>query len=264
MKVLQQRVGEGEDAPTFWNSRTETASRVRGRIELVLGWAKAQKLRGGDNPASWNGCLKHLLPAKSRVAPVEHHKALPYCEVPAFMAELRTIDCHAARALEFTILTAVRTNDTIGAAWDEIDRSAKTWTIPAGRLKGQKGKRKSDHVVPLCRRVLEILDGLDKDATRIFALSEMAMRRFLRNLRPGAELTVHGMRSSFKDWCSDQTGYPNEMSELALAHTVSDKVEAAYRRGDMRDKRRRMMDDWAGYCASPPAAKDNVVALRAL
>jgi integrase len=265
MKVLQQRVGEGEDAPTFWNSRTETASRVRGRIEAILGWAKAQKLRDGDNPASWTGSLKHLLPAKSQVAPVEHHKAVPYREMPSFMAELRANSSLSARALEFTILTAVRTNDTIGATSREIDRTAKTWTIPAARLKGQKGKRKSDHVVPLSARALEILDDLAKgDATApIFPLSNMAMLELLRGMRPGADLTVHGMRSAFKDWASEQTAYPNEVSEMALAHTVSDKVEAAYRRGDMRDKRRRLMEDWGAYCASPPAAKDNVVALRA-
>jgi integrase len=265
MKVLQQRVGKGEEAPHFWNSKTETASRVRGRIEAILGWARAQKLRTGDNPASWID-LKHLLPAKSQVAPVEHHKALPYAEMPGFMAALRANDCLSARALEFTILTAVRTNDTIGATEGEIDREAKSWTIPAGRVKGKKGARKRDHIVPLSDRALEILGGSKGDATSpVFALSNMAMLELLRDMRPGEELTVHGMRSSFKDWCSEQTAYPNELSELALAHTVSDKVEAAYRRGDMRDKRRRMMDDWAKFCASPSTANkgDNVLPLRA-
>jgi integrase len=209
--------------------------------------------------------LKHLLPEKSTVAPVEHHKALAYAELPAFMVELRQNKCLSASALEFTILCAVRTGDTIGATWGEIDREERTWTIPGARLKGTKGKKRRDHVISLADRALEILDALPRgDATApIFGLSNMAMLELLRDMRPGQDLTVHGMRSAFKDWCSEQTAYPNEMSELALAHTVSDKVEAAYRRGDMREKRRKMMADWSRFCASPPKAKgDNVVALR--
>jgi len=264
MKVLQQSVGKGDGAPTFWNARTETASRVRGRIESILGWARVQELRTGDNPATWVDNIELLLPAKNQVNPVEHHKALFYGDMPAFMAALRANRSLSAKALEFTILTAVRTNDTIGATWGEVDRKAKTWTIPAARLKGKKGKLRPDHVVPLSDRALEILNGLPIGGATapIFLLSNMAMLELLRDARPGEELTVHGMRSSFKDWCSETTDYPNEMSELALAHTVSDKVERAYRRGDQREKRARMMADWAGYCASPPAATDNVVALR--
>lgn len=179
------------------------------------------------------------------------------------MAELRKNDCVAARALEWTILTACRTGDTLGATWAEIDRDAKTWTIPAGRLKGRKGKRQTDHVVPLSRRALEILDSAPKAAMgdRIFRISGNSMFLLLSEMRPG--LTTHGFRSTFKDWCSETTGFANELSELALAHAVGDKVEVAYRRGDMREKRRKMMSDWASYCASPPRAKgDNVVALR--
>jgi integrase len=270
LKVLEQLVGGGEAAPTFWIARTETASRVRGRIENVLDWAKAKKLRDGDNPARWKGLLDKLLPAPSKVSPVEHHKALPYADLPRFMAELRRRDSLSARALEYTILTAARTSDTIGAVRSEVDRAGGLWTVPAGRLKGKKGTRKRDHVVPMSDRALEILEGQPERSAYVFAneagepLSNMAMLELLQGMGFGADLTVHGFRSTFKDWCTEQTGFPNEMSEMALAHTVSDKVEAAYRRGDMREKRRRMMDDWAAYCVSPPAEKGgNVVPMRA-
>jgi integrase len=274
MKVLQQPVGNGPDAPTFWNARTETASRVRGRIEKVLDWARAQKMRDGENPARWKGLLENLLPARSQVSPVEHRKALPYADIPKFMAELRRRDSVSARALEFTVLTAARTGDTIGAKRSEIDDKSRTWTVPAARLKGRRGARRRDHVVPLSDRAIEILDDLGQDADYLFAnengdpLSNMAMLELLQGMGFGEDLTVHGFRSTFKDWCAEQTAYPNEMSEMALAHTVSDKVEAAYRRGDMRERRRRLMTDWARYCASPPskarqaATDDRVVALR--
>jgi integrase len=227
-------------------------------------------MRHGENPARWKGLLDKLLPARSRVAPVEHHKALPYADLPRFMAELRRRDSLSARALEYTILTAARTNDTIEAVRIEVDREGCTWTVPAARLKGKKGARKRDHVVPLSDRALQILNDLSRRSEYLFPhdngepLSNMAMLELLQGMRFGEDLTVHGFRSTFKDWCSEQTGYPNEMSEMALAHTVSDKVEAAYRRGDMREKRRQLMADWATYCESPPAAtKGNVVPLRA-
>jgi integrase len=268
LKILQQPIGTEPGAPSFWTARTETANRVRGRIETVLDWARARKLRDGENPARWKGLLDKLLPAKSQVAPVEHHKALPYADLPRFMAELRSRDSPSARALEFTILTAARTSDTIGAVGNEIDREEGTWTVPAARLKGKKGARKRAHIVPLPDRAMEIVAA--PGSQFLFAnesgepLSNMAMLELLQGMGFGEDLTVHGFRSTFKDWCSEQTAYPNEMSELALAHTVSDKVEAAYRRGDMREKRRRLMADWAAYCASPAAAKkDNVVSLRA-
>jgi integrase len=244
----------------IWNTKTETASRVRGRVEKVLDRAKVLGLRTGENPARWTGHLDQLLPKKSQVAPVEHHEALPYAELPQFMTELRRLESVSARALEFTILTAARTGDVIGATWDEIDRNEGLWTVPAGRLKGKKGARMRDHVVPLSGRALEIIDSQREGLSKyLFAhddgtmLSNMAMLECLRGLRPG--LTVHGCRSTFKDWCSEQTAYPNEMSEMALAHTVSDKVEAAYRRGDMREKRRRLMDDWATFAANHVTAK---------
>ncbi|RXH31985.1 tyrosine-type recombinase/integrase [Bradyrhizobium zhanjiangense] len=270
LKVLEQPVGDQPDAPTFWEARTETASRVRGRIENVLDWAKARNLRDGDNPARWKGLLDKLLPPKAQVAPVEHHKALPYADLPGFMADLRRRNSLSARALEFTILTAARTSDTIGAVRSEIDREGALWTVPAARLKGRKGTRKRDHVVPLCDRALQILEDVPKRSEYLFAheedgqpLSNMAMLELLQGMGYGEDLTVHGFRSTFKDWCSDETEYPNEMSEMAIAHTVPDKVEAAYRRGNMRRKRRQMMLDWAAYCESLPATKTNVVPLRA-
>jgi integrase len=271
LKVLQQPVDKNKpDGLTFWIARTETANRVRGRIENVLDWAYAKKLRDGENPARWKGLLDHLLPERSTVAPVKHHKALPYADLPRFMAELRRRNSLSAKALEYTILTAARTSDTIGAVRTEIDRGEVLWTVPAARLKGRRGRRKRDHVVPLSDRALAILDDLPQDTKNLFAhygdepLSNMAMLELLQGMGFGEDLTVHGFRSTFKDWCSEQTGYPNEMSEMALAHTVSDKVEAAYRRGDMRDKRRRLMADWAAYCERlPKAAKANIVPLRA-
>jgi integrase len=250
-----------------WNTKTETASRVRGRIEKVLDRAKALKLRSGDNPARWTGHLDQLLPKRSQVAPVEHHEALPYAELPQFMTELRRLESLSARALEFTILTAARTGDTIGAVRSEIDRKEGLWTVPAGRLKGKKGARMRDHVVPLSDRALQILEGLSEGPSEyLFAnddgspLSNMAMLECLRGLRPG--LTVHGCRSTFKDWCSEVTAFPNEMSEMALAHAVADKVEAAYRRGDMREKRRRLMDDWATFANRPASSASKIVPIR--
>ena len=252
----------------IWSTKTETASRVRGRIEKVLDRAKALKLRSGDNPARWTGHLDHLLPAKSQVAPVKHHEALPYTDLPQFMGKLRQRDSLSARALEYTILTAARTGDTIGAVRSEIDRKEGTWTVPAARLKGKKGARLRDHVVPLSDRALQILDGLPEQSLYLFAseegepLSNMAMLELLRGMGFGEGLTVHGFRSTFKDWASEVTAYPNEMSELALAHAVADKVEAAYRRGDMREKRRRMMQGWATFANRPASSASKIVPIR--
>jgi integrase len=258
----------------IWNSKTETASRVRGRIEKVLDRAKALKIRSGENPARWKGHLDQLLPARSQVAPVEHHTALPYRELPAFMVRLRDADSVSARALEWTILTIARTGDTIGAKWQEINEAERTWTIPAGRLKGRRGAGRNDHVIPLSDRALDILHNMPREGDYIFpggkegrGLSNMAMDQLLKGMGYDSDAaTVHGFRSTFKDWCSEQTGYPNELSELAMAHTVSNKVEAAYRRGDMREKRVQLMRDWADYCASSPSAmksQSNPVGIRA-
>jgi integrase len=184
---------------------------------------------------------------------------MPYRDLPAFMQSLNQRNSDSARALEFTILTAVRTSDTIGMTDTELDLKAKTWTIPAARIKGKKGARKRDHVVPLCDRAIEILEAMPRTKGRPFALSNMAMLNFLQGIKACEDFTVHGFRSTFKDWCSEHTEYPNEVSEMALAHTVSDKVEAAYRRGDMRDRRRRLMEDWESYCKGLPAKADNVI-----
>jgi integrase len=254
----------------IWTAKTETASRVRGRIEKVLDRAKALGLRSGDNPARWSGHLSELFPAKSQVAPVEHHPALPYADLPAFMAKLRAKDSISSRALEYTILTACRTGDTIGAVHTEIDTGNGLWTIPKERVKGKKGARRKDHIIPLSKRALAIIAGVPKGEF-LFpgesdngALSSAAMSELLKGMGYAPDLaTVHGFRSTFKDWCGDMTSFPNEMSEIALAHTVSDKTEAAYRRGDMIEKRRRMMEAWAKYCASPSVRTDNVVSIGA-
>jgi integrase len=251
----------------IWNTKSETASRVRGRIESVLNWAKVREYRLGDNPARWRGHLDNVLPRRSKVQKVKHHPALPYAEIPAFMGELRDRQDVSARALEFTILTAARTGEVIGARWSEIE--GKVWTIPAERMKGGK-----EHQVPLTKRVLAILDSVPREGSFVFpgaragkALSNMAMLELLRGMR-SAGSTVHGFRSSFRDWAAERTNYPDFVVEKALAHVVADKVEAAYRRGDLFEKRRRLMDDWSAYCASPGRPSrmkggENVVAMRA-
>jgi integrase len=248
----------------IWKTKTETASRVRGRIEKVLDRAKALKLRTGDNPAAWRGHLDQLLPAKSQVSPVENHVALPYAELPAFMTKLRTMRSVSARALEFLILTAARTGDVIGATRQEVNKAEALWTVPATRLKGKRGARRRDHTVPLSKRALAALDAVPVDGAFLFpggkegaGLSNAAMSELLKGL--GHAVTVHGFRSAFKDWAADETDYANELSEMAMAHTVSDKVESAYRRGNMREKRRRMMDDWSAYCDGKAVGGDNVV-----
>lgn len=251
----------------IWTTKTETASRVRGRIETVLSWARARGYRNGENPATWRGHLDQLLPARSQVAPVEHHSALPYAELPPFMAKLRAKEGVSARALEYTILTAARTGDTIGAKHKEIDRSEKLWTIPAARVKGKKGARKRDHVVPLSGRALAILKDIPTEGNFVFpggkegkGLSNAAMSELLKGMGHAADAaTVHGFRSTFKDWCMEQTAYGDELSEMALAHTIKDKVKAAYHRGDMLDKRRRLMSDWAAYCDGKAMGGNNVV-----
>jgi integrase len=247
----------------IWQEKPETATRARGRIESVLSWATARELRKGENPARWRGHLDKLLAAKSKLARVKHHDALAYTEVPTFMADLRGRGGISARALEFTILTAARTGEAIGARWSEFDLSAKLWTVPAERMKAGK-----EHRAPLSDRAVEILSIFPRDGDFVFAgrksdrpISNMAMLELVRGIR-GMGATVHGFRSSFRDWAAEQTSYPTEMAEMALAHTVGDKVETAYRRGDMLEKRRRLMADWAAYCERAPAERDNVVPIR--
>ncbi|PDT58874.1 integrase [Bradyrhizobium diazoefficiens] len=255
----------------IWTTKTETASRVRGRVEKILDRAKAIGLRDGDNPARWIGHLDQLLPRKTQVAPVEHFAALPYKQLPAFMKKLRKRDGISARALEFTILNITRTANTIGAKWSQIDEKEQTWTIPGELMKGKKGKRRPDHTIPLSDRAMAILQDLPREGDFVFpgakegaGLSNMAMAETLREMGyEGDTATVHGFRSTFKDWASEQTSYANELTEMAMAHIVSNKVEAAYRRGDMREKRRRLMEDWAGYCEGQKVGGDNVVAIGA-
>jgi len=255
----------------IWQTKTVTATRVRARIEAVLDWARAVDLRRGDNPAEWSGYLEHLLPSPSAVSPVSSHAALLYAELPAFMEDLRDKDGVSALALEWTILTVARTADTTGARWREIDLKERTWTVPGERLKGKRGKPRRDHVVPLCDRAIEILEIVPTEGDFIFpgqragaGLSGAAMDQMLKGMGyAGDRATVHGFRSTFKDWAADQTHYPNELTEMAMAHAISNKVEAAYRRSDMREKRRRLMQDWSDYCAGRGVTGDNVVSIGA-
>ena len=240
----------------IWQTKSETASRLRGRIEAILDWAKVRGYRDGENPARWKGNLDHLLPARAKVQKVKHHSALPYAEIGAFMKNLRQQDGTSALAFEFAILTACRTGEVLNATWAEIDLKANTWTIPGDRMKAGQ-----EHRVPLSGRAIEILEQMGKThATKperpIFPgkrykkpLSNMAFLMLLR--RMGREdLTAHGFRSTFRDWVAEQTSFPREVAEMALAHTIGSKVEAAYRRGDLFEKRRKLMDDWACACIS--------------
>lgn len=236
----------------IWRTKTETASRLRNRIELVLDWATARGYRDGLNPARWRGHLDKLLPAPGRIAKADHHAALPVGEVGAFMARLRTAEGIGARALEFAILTAARSGEVRGATWAEIDTDAKVWTVPAERMKAGK-----EHRVPLSEAALKLLQSLPrvKGVDYVFAaprggqLSDMTLTAVLRRLEVPA--VPHGFRSTFRDWAAERTSYPREVAEMALAHTIGDKVEAAYRRGDLFEKRRLMMADWATFCAKP-------------
>lgn len=262
MKVLEQEVRNAPDerrAP-LWAARPETAGRLRGRIESILDWARARGYRDGENPARWRGHLDKLLPARGKIRKIEHHAALPYNELPDFVSALRTQDGISARALEFTILTAARTGEVIGARWSEIDIGEKLWTIPAERMKAGK-----EHRVPLSAQAMTIVremkplaqatDRSSEATAFVFPggkrgqpLSNMAFLMLLRRMERG-DLTAHGFRSSFRDWAAERTNFPSEVAEMALAHTVSSKVEQAYRRGDLFERRRRMMTAWSTFCA---------------
>jgi integrase len=239
----------------IWTTKPETASRVRGRIERILDWAKVRGYRDGDNPARWRGHLNHLLPARGKIRKVKHHAALPYGEIPAFLAALRTRNAVAARALEFAILTAARTGEVIGAKWDEIDLDGRVWTIPAARMKAGE-----EHRVPLSDNAAEILKHMKKDqqndqvfpGDRRAALSNMAFLMLLRRMGRD-DITAHGFRSTFRDWVEEQTDTLRAVAEMSLAHTIGNAVEAAYRRGDLFEKRRVLMSKWASYCTRPKA-----------
>jgi integrase len=228
----------------IWTTKTETAARVRMRIERILSWATVQGYRSGDNPARWDKHLDNLLPPQSKVAPVKHHAALPFADVPGFIGEMRERDGLAGEALEFMILTAARTGEVIGAEWGEFDLKAKAWTVPAGRMKSAR-----EHRVPLSDRAIEILKDQPRAAARVFPLSNMAFLQLLKRMGR-AGITPHGFRSSFRDWAAETHKAHRDVAEMALAHAISDKTEAAYRRGDLFKKRRRLMDDWAAYCTA--------------
>ena len=246
----------------LWATKTETASRVRMRMEAVLAWATASGYRKGDNPARWKGNLDVLLAMPSKVSKVKHHKALPMDALPAFMADLRKRDGMAARALEFAILTAARSGEVRAATWDEIDLQASAWIIPGERMKAGK-----EHRVPLSPPAVALLKALPRMAGCEYpfagpsgkVLSDMTLSAVMRRMEVDA--VPHGFRSTFRDWCSERTSYPRDVAEMALAHTIGDKVEAAYRRGDLFTKRTKMMNDWSRFIDSKPAA-GNVVAIR--
>ena len=241
----------------IWKEIPETASRLRGRIEMVLSYATARGWRKGPNPAVWRGHLQIMLPSRAKVRAVEHFAALDWHEAPAFMAQLRERDSFGARALEFAIYTVARPGEVRFARWDEIDLDGAVWTIPAARMKAGR-----PHKVPLSKPALAILREMAevKDGSGLIFLgqkfgvpmSDVTLLAVLRRMERD-ELTVHGFRSTFRDWAAEATHHPNHVIELALAHTIGDKVEAAYSRGDLFEKRKRLMTDWAEYLARRPA-----------
>lgn len=250
----------------IWREKTETASRVRGRVESVLDWATVRGYRSGDNPARWRGHLDQLLPARSKVAKVKNFAALPYGEIGDFMERLRKAEGMGARALELAILCASRSGEVRGATWGEIDLDAAVWTIPGDRMKAGR-----EHRVPLSPAAVALLRSLPghKQAkaedivfpsTKGTTLSDATLGAVLK--RMGLSVTAHGFRSAFRDWAAETTGYPAEVVEMALAHAVANKVEAAYRRGDLFEKRRRLMAEWATYCGKPSPKAGTVQPLR--
>jgi integrase len=250
----------------IWNSKNATAARVLRRIKGVLDFAKVNSWRDGDNPAAWDGNLEHALPKPGTITEVKHHAALPFVQVHDFVVQLRERDGIAARALEFLILTAARTGEVTGARWSEINLQDKLWVIPAARMKAKK-----DHRVPLCDRALAILKALPREGDFVFPgdekdtpLGHSAMDQ-VRKRMGRRDFTVHGFRSTFRDWAAEKTTYANHVVEMALAHKIGNAVEAAYRRGDLFAKRRHLMADWARYCETPRGeAADNVTPIRAV
>ena len=244
----------------IWRSKPETASRVRGRIEAVLDYATSRGWRAGDNPARWRRHIQNLLSSPAKNIRVKHHAALPWPAIGSFMVQLAGHGCTAARALAFTILTACRTSEAVEARWSEIDLAAAIWIVPGSRMKAGR-----EHRVPLSDPALDVLRAMDAERTAnadgpVFPgarlgkpLSTAAMSALLRRMGR-ADITVHGFRSTFRDWCAESTNHPRELAEAALAHVVRDKVEAAYQRGDLFDKRTRLMADWAVFCRRLPSA----------
>jgi integrase len=265
LRVLEQKLKTGG---TFWLMRPTTADRVRNRIERVLDFATARGFRSGDNPARWKGFLDTLLPKPSKVAPVKNLAAVPYDQVPAVMAVLAADATVAAKALAFIIMTASRMSEALDATWGaEVDLANAVWTVPATRMKSRR-----EHCVPLSPQVVALLRSLPREdnnphlfissKTAGKAVTEMTVTAALR--RAGRSETVHGFRSSFRDWCGDRTGVAREVAEAALAHAVGDKAEQAYRRGSALEKRRRLMQQWATFCCTPATTtKADVVPMRA-
>lgn len=243
----------------IWTTKTETATRVRGRIEAVLDWATVRGYREGENPARWRGHLDKLLAKPTKVAKVAHHAALAVDEIAPFMTALRKREGIAARALEFLVLTGARSGEVRGATWSEIDLNNSVWTVPAGRMKAGR-----EHRVPLSPEAVQLLHALPRFAhtdivfvaPRGGVLSDMTLSAVMRRMEVDA--VPHGFRSTFRDWAAERTNYPREVAEMALAHTIESKVEAAYRRGDLFEKRRRMMADWSKFCATAPAPSEVV------
>jgi integrase len=243
----------------LWASKTETASRVRGRVEKVLDWAAVRGYRSGENPARWRGHLENLLPSRGKVASTEHHAALDYRQIGAFMVELRKHESVAARALEFAILTAARRGEVVVARWDEFNIAERLWTIPAARMKAGK-----EHRVALSDAAAAIVEQMPPHGDLVFPSmkdGKPLLTVLARMKRAG--LTMHGFRSTFTDWAAEQTAFPTEVAELALAHKVGSKVEQAYRRTDQFQKRRQLADAWARFCTAPAADAANVVSIRA-
>ena len=247
----------------IWRTRTETASRLRGRIEAVLNWAQTRGYRGNEpNPARWKGHLANILPAPRKVATAEHLAAMPYTDVPAFIETLRENTSISAIALQFLVLTACRTSEVLGARWDEIDLSAPAWTVPGSRMKAGVA-----HRVPLSESVIRLLKVLPKEGPHLFPgrnrsrLTETALYKFIRN-RLGCQFTVHGFRSAFRDWCAERTNYPREICEQALAHRTGSAVELSYRRTDYFAQRAKLMQAWCDFCESPISSAE-VVSIRA-
>ena len=245
-----------------WTTKTETASRLRGRIETVLDWATVRKYRAGENPARWRGHLDQLLARPRKIKKVKHHPAVQIDQAGPFMADLRKIEGTSARALEFAVLTAARSGEVRGARWSEIDFAAKLWTVPAERMKAKR-----EHRVPLSKQALQLLEGIERiEGTDLVfpgrqplkPLSDMSLTACMRRMgykdRQGRVCVPHGCRSTFRDWAAERTSYPGDMAEIALAHTIDSETEAAYRRGDMLAKRGRMMQAWADYCDAIPKA----------
>jgi integrase len=238
----------------IWTTKTETASRVRGRIEAVLDWARVQGFRSGDNPARWRGHLDKTLPPRRRVQGVVHHAALPYSEVAALIRELQARPGISARALEFSILCASRSGEVRGAVWDEFDLEGGVWTIPVERMKAGK-----EHRIPLAPQTIQLLRGLPRfakephvfGAPRGGPLSDMSLTAVLKRMGQ-TEITQHGFRSTFRDWAGETTNYAREVIEHALSHQLKDKAEAAYQRGDLLQKRSALMKDWADFCTGKP------------